>query len=82
MAKKARRKKQAVLTQAQLAGTRQQGQVSADKVAIKVENHESVAKGQVDFAKQYHYVITDLQRIGVLAAIMLAVLFALNFLLK
>ena len=82
MAKKARRKKQTVLTQAQLAGTRQHGQVSADKVVVEVQNHESVAKGQVNFAEQYNYVITDLQRIGVLAAIMLAVLIGLNLLLK
>lgn len=82
MAKKARRKKQSVLTQAQLTGTGKQGEVIADKVVVKSHISESTAKETVDFATEYHYVIADLQRIGVLAAIMLVVLVALNILLK
>jgi hypothetical protein len=35
----------------------------------------------LDFAEEYHYVVSDLQRIGILAAIMLGGLLALSFVL-
>ncbi len=82
MAKKARRRKQSVLTQAQLAGTKQQENVNGEKVVVEAHVPEQMARAEVNFAEEYQYVITDLQRIGVLAAIMLAILIALNLFLN
>jgi hypothetical protein len=82
MAKKARRKKQTVLTQAQLEGTKKQDIVESDKISIAVQAAEPKQKETLDFATEYHYVITDLKRIGVLAAVMMAVLIALNLFFK
>jgi len=82
MAKKARRKKQTVLTQAQLQGTKKQDVVTANKVVIKTHTPEPTEKVSVNFREEYQYVITDLQRIGVLAAVMLVVLISLNLLLN
>ena len=82
MAKKARRKKQSVLTQAQLVGTRQHDVVTSDKVVIRQQKVEPTAKINVDLRQEYHYVIADLRRIGILAAIMFIVLFGLNLLLR
>jgi hypothetical protein len=82
MAKKARRKKQSVLTQSQLVGTRQSELVTADKVVIQAQKKEPTVKTTVDFRQEYHYVITDLRRIGILAAVMFIVLIALNLILR
>jgi hypothetical protein len=82
MAKKARRKKHSVLTQAQLEGTGQQDLVSADKVVIETKAPEPTAAVTVDFEKEYHHVIADLERIGVLAAVMFVVLIVLNLVLR
>ncbi|MBN1314327.1 MAG: hypothetical protein JXA42_02625 [Anaerolineales bacterium] len=82
MAKKARRKKQTVLTQAQLEGTKKQDIVESDKISIQVQAIEPKQKETQDFATEYHYVIADLRRIGILAAVMMAVLIALNLILK
>jgi hypothetical protein len=82
MAKKARRRKQSVLTQAQLAGTRQQDLVTAEKITVENKAPEPKAKVVVNFEQEYHHVIADLQRIGILAAIMFVVLVALNLVLR
>jgi hypothetical protein len=82
MAKKARRKKQSVLTQSQLVGTNKQEAVTANKVVIKTKKVEQTAKTTVDFRKEYEYVITDLNRIGILAAVMFAILIVLNLVLR
>jgi hypothetical protein len=82
MAKKARRKKQTVLTQAQLAGTKKQDEVLSDKVIIEYQVPEPTARVAVDFRQEYKYVVNDLQRVGILAAIMLGILIALNLVLR
>ena len=82
MAKKARRKKQSVLTQSQLVGTRQSELVTSNKVVIQAQKKEPTVKTTVDFRQEYHYVITDLRRIGILAAVMFVVLIALNLILR
>ena len=82
MAKKARRKKGSVLTQAQLEGTRIKDEVTAEKVVIQTPVSEPTTKATVDFRQEYQYVVADLKRIGVLAAFMLAVLIALNLMLR
>jgi len=82
MAKKARRKKQSVLTQAQLTGTRKENTVATEKVLVATRKPDQATKKTVNFKKEYHYVVTDLRRIGVLAAVMLAVLVGLNLLLR
>ncbi len=82
MAKKARRKKQSVLTQSQLVGTRKQDAVTTNKVVIETKKVERAAKTTVDFRKEYQYVITDLNRIGILAAVMFAILIVLNLVLR
>jgi hypothetical protein len=82
MAKKARRKKQSVLTQSQLVGTRQHDVIRSEKVIIQQKKAEPTAKINVDLRQEYYYVIADLRRIGILAAIMFIVLFGLNLLLR
>jgi hypothetical protein len=82
MAQKARRKKQSVLTQSQLVGTKQHDAVTASKVVIDSPAPEPSAKAAVDFREEYHYVLADLGRIGVLAAIMFAILIVLNLILR
>lgn len=82
MAKKARRKKQSVLTQAQLEGTNQQGKVTTERVTIEAQPQASKGQAKVDFGQEYRYVISDLYRIGILAAIMLGILVGLNLLLR
>jgi hypothetical protein len=82
MARKTRRKKQSVLTQAQLEGTRQQDLVQTEKIEIEVKAPEPTAKVTVNFEQEYHHVIGDLQRIGILAAVMLVVLVVLNLVLS
>jgi hypothetical protein len=37
---------------------------------------------QVDFSAEYHYVINDLRKMGILAVVMLAVLIALSFVIR
>lgn len=82
MAKKARRKKQSVLTQSQLVGTKQQDAVTANKVVIDSPAPEPKAKAVVDFREEYRYVLADLGRIGALAAVMFAILIILNIVLR
>ena len=82
MAKKARRKKQSVLTQSQLVGTKKQDAVMTNKVVIETKKVEQATKTTVDFRKEYQYVITDLNRIGILAAVMFAILIVLNLVLR
>ena len=82
MAKKARRKKQTVLTQSQLVGTRQQETVATSKVVVRTQKPEPTARTTVNFEKEYAYVIADLNRIGILAAVMFVILIALNLILR
>lgn len=82
MAKKARRKKQSVLTQSQLVGTKKQDAVMTNKVVIETKKVEQATKTTVDFRKEYQYVVTDLNRIGILAAVMFAILIVLNLVLR
>jgi hypothetical protein len=82
MAKKVRRKKQTVLTQSQLAGTKHWDTISAGRVSVTAPAPEQTPKAAVDFRQEYQYVVADLKRIGVLAAVMFAVLIALNLVLR
>jgi hypothetical protein len=66
------------LTQAQLEGTRQQDLVDAEKIVVETKTPEPTAPTTVNFEQEYHHVIADLERIGILAAIMFVVLIALN----
>ncbi len=82
MARKARRKKQTVLTQSQLVGTKQREAAADGKVVVMQHKPIAARKEMVNFRDEYQYVITDLNRIGLLAALMFAVLIALNLLLQ
>jgi hypothetical protein len=82
MARKARRRKQTVLTQSQLVGTKQREAAAAGKVVVKAHKPAAMRRETVNFREEYQYVIADLNRIGLLAAFMFAVLIALNLLLK
>ncbi len=82
MAKKARRKKHTVLTQAQLEGTKQKETVTTNKVVIEVHHPEPDAKTELDLRTEYRYVVADLRRIGILAALMLMALVVLNLFLR
>lgn len=42
---------------------------------------QPVVQQEVDFREEYHYVLADLKRIGMLAAVMVAVLVGLSLLL-
>ena len=82
MAKKARRKKQSVLTQSQLQGTRQQDLVTVEKIAIETKAPEPTTKVTVNFEQEYHHVLADLKHIGILATIMFVILIVLNLVLR
>ena len=82
MAKKARRKKQTVLTQAQLEGTKKEGSVTTEKVVIETKIPEPATIIKVDFSQEYQYVVKDLKRIGILATVMFAVLILLNLFMR
>lgn len=82
MARKARRKKQTVLTQSQLQGTRRQPEASARQIRLTPPVPEPTPRKAVDLREEYRYVIADLRRIGILAAVMLAVLIGLNLILR
>jgi hypothetical protein len=47
-----------------------------------VPQSQPVTQAEVDFREEYHYVLADLKRIGVLAAMMVAVLIGLSLLLS
>ncbi len=83
MARKARRRKQTVLTQSQLVGTKQrEAAAAAGKVVVKAQKPAAMRRETVNFREEYQYVVADLNRIGLLAAVMFAVLITLNLLLK
>jgi hypothetical protein len=51
-----------------------------DKTQAASARVESVPQtAALDFGQEYHYVVSDLQRIGVLAAVILSALVALSF---
>ncbi|HID61769.1 MAG TPA: hypothetical protein EYP49_03340 [Anaerolineae bacterium] len=51
-------------------------------VARKPPRSEAMTRKTVDFASEYRYVYTDLKRIAITAAAMLAVLIILSFVIK
>ena len=51
-------------------------------IAKKPPRPESVTRKTVDFATEYRYVYTDLKRIAITAAAMLAVLIILSFVIR
>ena len=57
----------------------------AERVAVPVVKAAAVEPtpqpAATDFRQEYHYVVNDLQRIGLLAAIVLSALVVLSFLL-
>jgi len=42
----------------------------------------STSRAQIDFSREYHYVINDLRNMAVIAAAMLVVLVALSFVIR
>jgi len=85
MAKKSRRsrrrsttKKSRRTTQAKAASKAQPAEIS---VAPPTTARTRKAKG-VDFATEYAYVVSDLKRIAIIAAAMLAVLVGLSFVIQ
>ena len=57
----------------------------ATGVAEPAKDRTAVAqspKKQVDFASEYHYVIGDLRKMGILAAALFAVLIILSFIIR
>ena len=51
-------------------------------IAKKPSPPEKMAKKTVDFATEYRYVYADLKRIAITAAVMLAVLIILSFVIR
>ncbi len=72
MAKKSRRARRVSPSVAQPIRIPQPARPQANQAAAK----------EVDFAKEYHYVVEDLKRIATLAGSFLVVLIALSFILK
>ena len=81
MARKVRRKKRSVLTEKQLDGTGRESN-GQQRIVVNTPRPASQKRKTVDFATEYRYVITDLRRIGVLAAVMFALMLLLNLLLR
>jgi hypothetical protein len=80
MAKKSRRVRRRPLSEAQLVQPTQ----TVDKevrVAEKEQPEQADPQEGADFGREYHYVVRDLERIGILAAIMLGGLVVLSFIL-
>jgi hypothetical protein len=75
MAKKTRRVK-ARLSEAQLI----QPQAISDSIAPSAPAAETPSAGDADLT-EYHYVVHDLRRIGILAGVILGGLVALSFIL-
>jgi len=63
---------------------RQQARTIARPVRISPPSHSltEAAPKEVDFSKEYHYVIEDLRRIAITAAALLVLLFVLAFLIS
>lgn len=89
MAKKTRRaRKSSRQRKTRTVQTTQHEQAPAKAVAGTFTPAESygasrttTAEAAVDFRKEYHYVLTDLKRVGILALAMFALLIGLAFLL-
>ena len=67
------------MAQKQAAGIRQQ---PAQPVVKPVVSVKAAAPAKVDLAQEYHYVIGDLKKIGVIAAGMFVLLFVLASVLR
>jgi hypothetical protein len=86
MAKKSRRVRKGVqprLSEAQLAKP-QEGPVEAEsqraKASVKPAKMTLRQAAPTDFREEYHYVVRDLERIGILAAVILGGLVVLSLL--
>jgi len=83
MAKKSRRaRKKARATKPTPPARRTAVARPSPAIAKKPPRPESVTRKTVDFATEYRYVYTDLKRIAITAAAMLAVLIILSFVIR
>jgi hypothetical protein len=84
MAKKSRRVRrkstQPKLSQTQLAQP-SQATLEAREVVEEPAEEPTASSGEVDYEKEYHYVVTDLRRLVVLAAAILAGIIVLSIIL-
>lgn len=86
MAKKSRRSRRETtkptVTKRQPASTHEvpSAATPAEAASKRASQAETTKKGP-DFSQEYHYVISDLKRVGILAAVLLAGLVALSFVL-
>jgi len=74
MAKKVRRVRRLSATQTY--------EPTAEAAMTPAIQQSASSSRQVDFREEYRYILSDLQRIGILAAIMLSGLVILSFLIK
>jgi hypothetical protein len=81
MTKKSRRVRrkgmQPRLSQSQMVQPTAASRVQEEETAVELEPRSQA----LNFAEEYHYVVSDLQRIGILAALMLGGLLILSFVL-
>lgn len=78
MAKKSRRARSAPSTLVRPVQTSQPKTVAQPvRITRPIRAPESQAAKEVDFSKEYHYVLEDLKRIGIIAASLLVLLIAL-----
>lgn len=52
---------------------------SRSRSSLRRSSASAAPQGPVDLAEEYHYVIEDLQRIGIIAAVLIAGLVVLSF---
>jgi len=76
-----KRRRASARRKARRGGRQRERQVVQPRAAAERRAPVAKVENKVDFREEYHYVLTDLKRIGILAAAMLAVLIALSFLL-
>ncbi|MGQ9493999.1 MAG: hypothetical protein ACUVR2_09575 [Anaerolineae bacterium] len=82
MAKKGKRShRKGVQSRKPVAPTQQAGERRPMPVATHVTSKASAAP-KVDLAQEYHYVLADLKKIGMIALAMFILLFALAFILR
>ena len=80
--KKARRRRKAQKTTAAVARPKVTAAPVEARPKAAAQPASKAQKYQVDFRKEYPYIYSDLERVGIIAAAMLAFMIALSFILR
>nr|MBC7244397.1 hypothetical protein [Chloroflexota bacterium] len=83
MAKKGKRShRKGVQTKKTVVPTQKAGELRSAPVATRVTSAKASVPAKVDLAQEYHYVLTDLRKIAIIALAMFVLLFVLAFILR